>query len=114
MDDPQSQLEMTSCANDKYETIQNKLDTLVTKIKVRVSEDQANKLDWLQNTWLSVAKAHCTWIKDLYGRGSVGPMQYNACMSEQVRDRINDLRLLLCEGYGMTGECSASKEYENL
>ena len=35
-------------------------------------------------------------------------------MTAKARVRINELKLLLCEGYGLTGACEASARYDLL
>lgn len=55
---------------------------------------------------------HCQWQANFFEGGSVQPMWHAICLTQQYRDRIEALRLNLCMGNGMTGECEESLKYK--
>jgi len=54
---------------------------------------------------------HCQWQSSFFEGGSIQPTERSTCLSSVIWNRIDELRLNLCEGRGMTGECAASKKY---
>jgi hypothetical protein len=90
---------------------QQKLDTLVDELAATLPPDSAQPLRQLESRWNALARDDCAWQRDLSGGGSMSSLVYASCLDARIHERINRLKILLCEGYGSTGECSASKRY---
>ena len=66
----------------------------------------------IEANWEKVAKDHCKWEAAFFAGGSNQPMMLADCLYQQYQQRIDVLRLNLCNGNGMTGECEASLKYK--
>ena len=85
---------------------------LQTELKAAVPAETWAPFQLAQRSWERYARADCNWKRALSDGGSVGASGYGRCMATKARVRINELKLLLCEGYGMTGACEASARYD--
>ena len=85
---------------------------LQTELKAVVPAQTWAAFQTTQRSWERYARADCDWKRSLSDGGSVGATLYGRCMTAKTRVRINELKLLLCEGYGLTGACEASTRYD--
>jgi len=90
---------------------EQKLDRLLSELNTSLPATATQQLTQNQAHWASLAREECGWQRDLSGGGSMAPLVYLTCMDQRVLNRIDWLKLFLCEGYGSTGECAASKRY---
>ena len=88
------------------------LAMLQTELKAAVPAETWAAFQTAQRSWERYARADCDWKRSLSDGGSVGASLYGRCMTAKRRARINELKLLLCEGYGLTGACEASARYD--
>ena len=88
------------------------LAKLQTELKAAVPAENWAAFQTAQRSWERYARADCDWKRSLSDGGSVGASQYGRCMTAKRQARINELKLLLCEGYGLTGACEASARYD--
>ena len=88
------------------------LAKLQTELKAVVPAENWAAFQATQRSWERYARADCDWRRALSDGGSVGASLYGRCMMAKQRARINELKLLLCEGYGLTGACEASARYD--
>jgi hypothetical protein len=90
---------------------QQKLSALLRELDTTLPPDFSRRLHDTQLRWDTLAHDECTWQSDLSGGGSMSTLVRATCLDRRVRERIDWLKLFLCEGYGSTGECAASKRY---
>ena len=88
------------------------LAKLQTELKAVVPAETWAAFQTAQRSWERYARADCDWKRSLSDGGSVGASLFARCMTAKQRARINELKLLLCEGYGLTGACEASARYD--
>ena len=88
------------------------LAKLQTELKAAVPAETWAGFQTAQRSWERYARADCDWKRSLSDGGSVGASEYGRCLTAKRRARINELKLLLCEGYGLTGACEASARYD--
>jgi len=106
-----TQAEMNKCAVNNAEQAKRRLGQLIQELAAKMGADQYARLLAIEAKWERLAKEHCTWDADFFAGGSVRPMWYATCLARQYGERIDALRIGLCEGHGMTGECEASLRY---
>jgi len=88
------------------------LQMLLGELQAELSQDEYQQLVSIQGLWEQYRDQHCEWRAAFFGRGSIGPTIYWSCMEHQTDLRVDALKLLLCEGAGMTGPCAASRKYD--
>lgn len=98
-------------AADRLKADQQRLSQLLQQLNTSLPAASAQQLAQNQARWQALARDECGWQRDLSGGGSMAPLVYLTCLDQRVSERINWLKLFLCEGYGSTGECDASKHY---
>lgn len=98
-------------AQETVEALDRKLQQLVRELQLTTAKGSSRELRDLQKTWKQFAKAECAWESRFAQGGSVAPLIYSNCMEKLLMSRIEQLKPLLCEGGGMTGNCTASDKY---
>ena len=88
------------------------LDTLMKELGDRLDPVQKEHLEEVQSQWVKYKDAHCEWQAAFFEGGSVQPTMYSTCGIALTLNRIEELKLDLCEGAGMTGPCEESKRYD--
>ncbi len=107
-----TQTEMNQCASQGYQAKFAKLNALIIELKSHMNGSQYETLLKVQADWESMVEEHCKWQADFFEGGSVQSMWHANCLSQQYGYRIEALRLNLCQGMGMTGECEESLKYK--
>ena len=108
---PATQRAMHVCAERAAAESVEKLTQLLQELRPSLSAQEAAALDTIQQAWSNVREQNCAWQRDLFQGGSTGPLIYWNCVQSQTASRIDQLKILLCEGRGMTGPCEASEKY---
>jgi uncharacterized protein YecT (DUF1311 family) len=90
---------------------QHKLQALLGELEPALPAPSARELDGNQAQWDALARRECSWQRELSGGGSMSSLVYATCLDQRVKQRIDWLKLFLCEGYGSTGACAASNRY---
>ncbi|CAM2157461.1 DUF1311 domain-containing protein [Pararobbsia alpina] len=103
-------IEMQQTAVEKLAKAQHQLQTLIGELDKTLPPDSVSDFHSNQHEWSTLTQRECAWQRELSG-GSMAPLMYTSCLEARTRQRINWLKLFLCEGYGSTGECDASKRY---
>jgi uncharacterized protein YecT (DUF1311 family) len=106
--DSTSQTDMNSCFAREAKQDLLLLDRLLRELSDTPDKD----LEAVQSQWVKYRDAHCHWQAGFFEGGSVQPMMYSTCISAVTWNRIEELKLDLCEGAGMAGPCEASKRYD--
>jgi uncharacterized protein YecT (DUF1311 family) len=107
-----TQLELNQCSAKRAQGTHAKLKQLIEDLRLHTDEVQYARLLELEEMWESVIAEHCEWQASFFDGGSVQPLWYAECLNQQYSARIEALRLNLCEGHGMTGECEESLKYK--
>jgi uncharacterized protein YecT (DUF1311 family) len=102
---------MDQCAVQQQEYAYQSLQNLLNEIKQRFSEDNWNQLSVIQSNWETYRESDCRLYQELFEGGSIATMQYEICLYNHDVDRINQIKIYLCDGYGMTGPCDESNNY---
>ena len=109
-----TQLDMTKCAEQKAKDSQQKLDQLLDELQQHYAgSDFGNELMQVEGEWEALREHDCLWEKSFSENGSTAPMIFSLCVFRYNTERISRLKLFLCEGAGMTGECEESKKYDD-
>lgn len=90
---------------------EDRLHRLLMELRGVLTEKAWSELKAVQGTWEEFKNRDCSWRRQFFEEGSVAPLVHSNCLEEHVVQRINSLKLFLCEGYGMTGPCEASDRY---
>jgi uncharacterized protein YecT (DUF1311 family) len=106
-----TQLEMNTCAGRAAEAASAKLARLVKELEPKLDPQARDEFRNIQAQWNEYRHRDCNWERDMFGRGSVAPMVYGYCSAARTSERIERLKILLCEGAGVTGPCEASRKY---
>jgi uncharacterized protein YecT (DUF1311 family) len=116
MSKPLSQRDMNICARQAADTerarLQRLLDELRRKLTAEKDQRQWQRLENLQKDWEQFARTDCNWESGFFEGGSMQPMINSLCMANATANRIDRLRIFLCEGEGTKGECKEAQAYE--
>jgi uncharacterized protein YecT (DUF1311 family) len=106
-----TQTEMNQCFARAAQRDQAELDALLKELSGVLEKPEVARLTAVQKLWTSYRDAHCQWQARSSERYSMQPTEHATCLSSAIWNRIDELKLNLCEGRGMTGECAASRKY---
>ncbi len=90
---------------------EDKLKRLLDELHHTLTAAAASELAAVQTHWETFRNRDCSWERQFFQDGSVAPLVYSQCLKTHTLQRIERLKLFLCEGYGMTGPCEASEKY---
>jgi hypothetical protein len=96
----------------KTQAARIQLEALIEELRGTMNASEYAALLKIETDWEKVARNHCEWQAAFFEGGSIQPAWFSDCLGQQYRQRIESLRLDLCEGYGMTGECAGSLKYK--
>jgi uncharacterized protein YecT (DUF1311 family) len=106
-----NQLEMNACAGLKADAANRRLAALVAELDGVLPPGLRQGLASIQKQWLALRDLDCKWEQSAFEGGSVAPLVYASCVASQTEQRIDRLKVFLCEGRGVTGPCEASRKY---
>jgi uncharacterized protein YecT (DUF1311 family) len=107
-----TQLSVNNYASQQAQATYSKLQALIVELRGTMSASEYADLQKIELDWERVAHDHCEWQAALFEGGSIAPTWFSECLRQQYQQRIESLRLDLCEGHGMTGECPESLKYK--
>jgi uncharacterized protein YecT (DUF1311 family) len=107
-----TQVELNYCAGQKAQASYAKLESLIAELKGHMNGSQYGMLLSIEENWEKAIAEHCKWEANFFEGGSIQPLQFAECLNQQYLNRVDELRLNLCEGNGMTGECEESLKYK--
>lgn len=107
-----NQSDMNDCYAREAKRVQQLLDALVQELTKTLDPTKGQQLLNVQAKWVAYRDAHCGWQAKFSEGGSIQPTVYSNCMEGLAWDRIDELKYDLCEGWGMTGPCPASRRYD--
>jgi len=105
--DMATQTDMNICFANAARQSQQLLDTLFQELNAKIEPQQRRALASVQATRAEYRRAHCDWQAAFFDDGSVGPAIRSICYEALTRKRLDELKIDLCEGAGMPGECDA-------
>ena len=106
-----TQYEMNVCAARAAEESTSKLQALLDELQVNLEPSERDELQGIQKVWEAYRERDCRWEGGFFEGGSVAPAVYAYCIKARTDERVDRLKILLCEGAGMTGPCKASEKY---
>ncbi len=107
-----TQLEMNVCAGRRAVSNKETLWMLIEELNGHMGAEQYATLLSIQSEWEEFAVKHCEWEANFFEGGSIRPKLLIYCLNNQYRQRINELRINLCQGNGMSGECEEALKYK--
>jgi uncharacterized protein YecT (DUF1311 family) len=109
-----SQTEMNTCAGRDTEVQRQILARLIAELRNKLASTEPTQwaqLEANQELWQDFVKRDCEWEAAFSAGGSIRPLAHAQCLTAATAQRVNRLRIMLCEGEGLTGECAESKTY---
>jgi uncharacterized protein YecT (DUF1311 family) len=107
-----NQLEWNICTANEAANLDRRLGQLLAQISSRADSARRAQLESVQEKWKVFRDADCQWQADAFSGGSIQPVVYSQCITALTRARIQDLKLQLCEGFGVRGTCAESRKYD--
>ncbi len=107
-----TQTAMNICADRSAVRANQRLRSLLAELRAGLDSTRFAQLRRVQAQWAVYRAAHCQWEGDSFAGGSVTPMAVSRCFEAVTEARIQELKIHLCEGEGMTGECPASHRFD--
>src|SRR5215469_11032103 len=90
-DNPQSQIEMNDCAAKEFHDADQKLNKLYAELSRKLEPDRLEKLKEAERAWIKFRDADCDFQTYLNRGGTIYPMVYNGCLTENAKNRIKQL-----------------------
>lgn len=90
---------------------EDKLKRLLDELHHTLTAAAWSELAAVQTNWENFRNRDCSWERQFFQDGSVAPLVYSQCLKTHTLQRVDRLKLFLCEGYSMTGPCEASEKY---
>ncbi len=82
------QLAMNQCASDEYERQDAQLNQIYTRVMNGQNDGGKAKLRTLQRGWIKTRDRKCAAEKKEYDGGSMAPLVYLSCMTDETLRRI--------------------------
>ena len=105
---------MNACSAERARRSAALLDSLIQDLRGHLEQAQFAQLLSVQRDWTQYRDGHCKWQAHFAEGGSIQPTEYATCIDALTWNRIDELKLNLCEGNGMTGACTASAKYDRV
>jgi uncharacterized protein YecT (DUF1311 family) len=109
--DRTNQADMNDCFKQEADDADKLLARLMIDLREHLDTTQLENLHIIQEQWIVFRDANCEWTAALFEGASIQPTMFQTCLASHTWARINELKDNLCEGYGMTGSCTESDQY---
>ncbi|HEX7407977.1 MAG TPA: lysozyme inhibitor LprI family protein [Candidatus Binatia bacterium] len=109
-----TQTEMNICAGRDTRAQRQTLERLIREFQEKLATTEPTqwaRLEANQKSWQEFINKDCEWEAAFAEGGSIDPLVYEQCVDHATAERIARLRIVLCEGQGLTGECPESRKY---
>ena len=110
-----SQADASTCAARDAENERARLQRLMQDLRRKFTasrqERQWQRLESLQKDWDQFTRSDCNWETGFAEGGSMQPVINSLCMANATANRIERLRIFLCDNAGATGECKEAQAY---
>ena len=100
------------CTANEAELLDQRLKRVLAEISSRADSARRVQLETVQAKWKTFRDSDCQWQADAFAGASIQPTVYSKCVAALTEARIADLKLQLCEGFGVRGSCAASRNYD--
>ena len=107
-----NQRDWNICTANEAAKLDRRLDQLLAQISARADSTRRAELVSVQDKWKMFRDADCQWQADAFSGGSIQPAVYSECVIVLTTARITELKLQLCEGFGVRGPCAESRRYD--
>jgi uncharacterized protein YecT (DUF1311 family) len=94
-DRAQTQIEMNDCAAKQFRAADQKLNKLYAELSAKLDPERLAKLKEAERAWIKFRDADCDFQSSLYKGGSIYPMIYNGCLTDNINNRLNQLEQML-------------------
>lgn len=110
-----SQTDASTCAARDAENERARLQRLMQDLRRKFTasrqERQWQRLETLQKDWEQFTRNDCNWETGFAEGGSMQPVINSLCMANATANRIERLRIFLCDNAGATGQCKEAQAY---
>ena len=96
-DNAQTQAEMNDCAAKEYRAADQKLNKLYADLSSKLEPERLAKLKEAQRAWIKFRDADCEFQAYLNKGGTIYPLVYDGCLTENANNRIKQLVEMLNE-----------------
>jgi uncharacterized protein YecT (DUF1311 family) len=100
------------CTANEAELSGRRLERLLAEISSGADSARRVQLETIQRQWKTFRDSDCRWQADAFAGGSIQPVVYSQCITAVTEGRIAELKLQLCEGFGVRGPCAASRKFD--
>lgn len=104
--------DVNMCFGSVYLERKQTTTNLVKNLGLSISAGQYQQLLLAEKVWELYSSDYCDWFVGFWLTGSIRGEMASTCLINQYDQRINNLRLFLCEDHGLSGECEASLRYK--
>jgi uncharacterized protein YecT (DUF1311 family) len=112
-----NQTDANTCAAKDAENERARLQRLLQDLRRKFiasrQEGQWLRLETLEKEWEQFARNDCNWETGFSDGASMQPVINSLCMANATANRVERLRIFLCDKAGMAGECKESKAYSS-
>jgi uncharacterized protein YecT (DUF1311 family) len=96
-DNAQTQAEMDECSAREYRAADQKLNKLYADLSSKLEPERLAKLKETQRAWIKFRDADCEFQAYLNKGGTIYPVVYNGCLTDNANNRIKQLEQMLNE-----------------
>ena len=96
-DNAQTQMEMSDCAAKEFREADQKLNKLYGELASKLEPERLAKLKEAERAWIKFRDADCDFQSYLNKGGTIYPMVYNGCLTDNINNRIKQLEQMLNE-----------------
>ncbi|HEX4577502.1 MAG TPA: lysozyme inhibitor LprI family protein [Edaphobacter sp.] len=83
---------MENCFDKAYRAADGELNQMYSQISKVLQPDELQQLKVAQRLWIQFRDATCTAESNLYAGGTASAPAYSACLEEETRKRVADLK----------------------
>ncbi len=93
-DDPQSQVEMNTCAREKFKAADAELNRVYNRLVSLLGDNEAQreKLKAAETAWLKYRDDNCEYEASFFDGGSMRPLILSSCFERMTKARTAELR----------------------
>jgi uncharacterized protein YecT (DUF1311 family) len=111
-----NQTDANTCAAKDAENERARLQRLLQDLRRKFiasrQEGQWLRLETLEKEWEQFARNDCNWETGFSDGASMQPVINSLCMANATANRVERLRIFLCDKAGAAGECKEARAYE--
>lgn len=86
-----NQRELNQCAHQAFEAADRSLNQAYRTHRATLDAPRRAQLTQAQRAWLKFRDLSCQYEADFYAGGSMAPMVYSGCLTNQTQKRLKDL-----------------------